>query len=395
MLKTRNNTIINSKGGEVFLRGVNLGGWLMMEGYILHGRNIAERIFKAEFKKRWGQKELDDFTELYRNNFITEADFKNISSLGLNCVRLPFNYRLIEETDGLKILKEAVRLCEKYKIYCILDMHAAPGSQNEDWHSDSDGKAGLWKNEKYQERYFTLWEELAENFKNEEAVAGYNILNEPVIKEDGGKILRLVYKKAVKRIRAIDNKHIIFLEGNIWSQRLEDIGESFADNLSYSVHFYHPLEFTFNFYRGLKYPGDILGEFWNIDTVRKRLEGYYEYSKKWNAPIFAGEFGVNSRCGECAGELNWVKDTLTCFKEFGFHWTYWTYKAVANSVFPDGLYQYEANPTWINRQGPVYGFENYYGLWKGHKKDIVESWRTKNFSENKALSNLLASFNSI
>ena len=58
MLKTKNNNIINSEAKEVFLRGVNLGGWLMMEGYILHGRNIAERIFKAEFKKRWGQKDL-------------------------------------------------------------------------------------------------------------------------------------------------------------------------------------------------------------------------------------------------------------------------------------------------------------------------------------------------
>ena len=132
MLKTRNSTIINSKGRKVFLRGVNLGGWLMMEGYILHGRNIAEKIFKAEFKKRCGQKELDNFARLYRDNFITESDFRNISSLGFNCIRLPFNYRLTEKAGGLKILKKAVRLCEKYRIYCILDMHAAPGSQNED-----------------------------------------------------------------------------------------------------------------------------------------------------------------------------------------------------------------------------------------------------------------------
>lgn len=391
MLKTKNNTIINSKGREVFLHGINLGGWLMMEGYILHGRNVAEKIFKAEFKKAYGQKELDNFTRLYRNNFIIESDFKNISSLGFNCIRLPFNYRLIEEKDGLEVLKKAVNFCEKYKIYCILDMHAAPGSQNEDWHSDSEGAANLWKNKTHEEKFFKLWELLAETFKDKQIVAGYNVLNEPVIKAmEERKKLKDLYVTLVKRIRSIDKSHIIFLEGNMWSQRLEDIGEPFADNLSYSVHFYHPLEFTFNFYRNLEYPGRINNEYWDIARIRRGLEAYYDYSEKWNVPIFAGEFGVNSRCGTCSGELDWVKDVLKCFKEFKFHWAYWTYKAVANSVFPDGLYQYEANPTWVNRQGPLYGLETYYGLWNEHKKSIIDSWKTGNYVENKALSVLLS-----
>lgn len=395
MLTIKDTSIINSEGRQVFLHGVNLGGWLMMEGYILHGRNIAERIFKREFKKRWGRKELSGFTELYRNNFIQESDFKNISSSGLNCIRLPFNYRLLEEKNGLKILKNAVTSCEKYHIYCILDMHAAPGCQNQDWHADSDGKAELWASKKHQEKFFRLWEKMADEFKAESAVAGYDILNEPVIKSaDAGKILRSFYIKAVKRIRNIDKNHIIFLEGNTWSQALEHIGEPFADNLSYSIHFYHPLEFTFNFHKNLRYPGDILGEYWDIDTVKKRLEGYYNYSRKWNVPVFAGEFGVNSRCPGCYGELEWVKDTLKCFKEFGFHWTYWTYKAVASGAFPDGIYQYPGNPSWINRQGPVYGFENFYTLWKNNKKEIAESWKTADFTKHDQLLNLLASFSS-
>jgi endoglucanase len=403
MLKIKNGSIVNSKGRKVFLRGVNLGGWLMMEGYILYGRNISEKSVKAEMTRRYGKKEIDNFTREYRNNFIKEEDFKNIAGLGFNCVRLPFNHKLIENQDkkfsinkdGVKLLKKAVSWCRKYGIYCILDMHAGPGSQNQDWHSDSDGEMFLWKDKKCQERYLRLWEALAKIFKNDETVAGYDILNEPVIKTNGRKILRPFYKKAVKRIRAADNKHIIFLEGNMWSQRLEDIEEPFGDNISYSVHFYPPLEFTFNFHRGLKYPGRINGESWGANKIKRILKTYRDYSEKWNVPIFVGEFGVNSRLGECAGELDWVRDTLECFKEFNFHWTYWTYKAVGNSIFPDGIYQYQANPPWINRQGPVYGFENYYTLWKDHKKDIIESWKTVNFTKNKALANLLASFKSI
>lgn len=393
MLSVKDTNIINSEDGKVFLHGVNLGGWLMMEGYLLHGRNIAEKTFKAEFEKRYGRKELENFARSYRNNFIKESDFKNISSLGFNCIRVPFNYKLLEEKNGLEVLKNTVRLCEKYNIYCILDMHASPGCQNKYGHADSEGEIELWTSDKNQENFFYLWETLANEFKGESIVAGYDILNEPVIKTpDAGKILRDFYAKAVKRIRKIDKNHIIFLEGNILAQVLEHIGEPFADNLSYSVHFYNPQEFVFNFHRGLRYPGNISGEYWDINTVKSKLEPYYNYSRKWNVPIFMGEFGVNSRCHGCYGELTWVKDMLECFKEFGFHWTYWTYKAVGNSVFPDGIYQYLANPFWVNRQGPVYGFENFYDLWEGHKKEIAESWKTEDFTKQEGLLNLLASF---
>ena len=400
MLTIENCFILDSTGKKINLCGVNLGGWLMMEGYILYGRNIPERGFKEEFRQHYGKNGLDDFTVLFRNNFIREEDFKNISRIGFNCIRLPFNHKLIENQDarfsinkeGLRFLKRIVSICKKYNIYCILDMHAAPGSQNEDWHSDSDGKALLWKDKTYRERFYRLWEVIADTFKDEDNVAGYNILNEPVIKNNGRAILRPFYKETVRSIRAIDKHHIIFLDGNLWAQRLEDIGEPFSDNLSYSIHYYQPLEFTFNFVKDLRYPGKMYGRYWDIDTIRKSLGVYYDYSKKWKVPIFLGEFGVNSRCGACFGENEWVRDVLRCCREFGFHWTYWTYKAVRGDIFPDGLYQYKENPPWINRQGPVYGWENFYTLWQDNKEKIVESWRTKNFIENKELVNLLASF---
>ena len=46
------------------------------------------------------------------------------------------NPRVLKES-GFKHLDRVIDLCAEYGIYTILDLHAAPGGQNTDWHSDS------------------------------------------------------------------------------------------------------------------------------------------------------------------------------------------------------------------------------------------------------------------
>src|SRR3989338_6933782 len=95
-LKVQKTEILN-RHQPIILRGVNLGGWLMMEGYILHSLNKAEQLFKKNFSQALGEKALKDFEKAFRKNFIQESDIREISKLGMNCIRLPFNYRMIEE----------------------------------------------------------------------------------------------------------------------------------------------------------------------------------------------------------------------------------------------------------------------------------------------------------
>jgi aryl-phospho-beta-D-glucosidase BglC (GH1 family) len=187
-LQTQKTHII--KGSKaITLKGVNLGGWLMMEGYILSSPNYPEHQFKNKFKKALGHQTLKEFEKSFRNCFIQESDFEKIKQMGFNCIRLPFNYRLVEKSagkydlEGVKILDQAVSWAKKYQIYAILDLHAAQGSQNHDWHSDSAGQAELWTNTRNQKRTLDLWEFLADRYKNEENIAGYDLLNEPVVND--------------------------------------------------------------------------------------------------------------------------------------------------------------------------------------------------------------------
>ncbi|MFH1771936.1 MAG: cellulase family glycosylhydrolase [Candidatus Omnitrophota bacterium] len=380
---------------EYRLKGVNLGGWLLMEGYILGGRNIPESEFKRAFAGLNGKKELTVFEKIFRDNFIQEDDIKNIASLGANAVRLPFNFRLIEKKpycyieEGFLYIERILRWADKYNIAVVLDLHAAPGAQNCDWHADSSGKADFWNKKAYRDRTVRLWQEIAARFKDSSSLAGYDIINEPVLGKRSVNILKNFYSKAIKVIRAIDKKHTIFLEGDIWAQRIDFLRDLISDNISISVHTYQPLEYVFNFTPQNKFPGDIKKEKWSKDNIYKYLEPFWKFSKDNNVRILVGEFGINWR-GGFYGEAQWLDTILSAFKDYGFDYTYWTYKAIANHVFPDGIYQYVDNSSYIRREGPVYGWENYIGLWKKEKTKIKDFWNTKNYTLNKKIAETLS-----
>ncbi len=386
-LKVSGTKIVDERGRTIILKGVNLGGWLMMEGYILGGRNIPEKEFKKEFQRALGREALEDFTRNFRDTFIQEYDIRNIKRLGANCIRVPFNYRVIE-SEGLIYLDKIVQWCEKYRLYCILDMHAAPGSQNEDWHSDSSGKSELFTKEVNKNKYLKLWHLVAERYKELSAVCGYDLLNEPVIEINKEGILKDLYEEAIDTIRSVDKDHIIFLEGNLWGQRLEFLGRPKDSNTAFSIHVYPPIEFTFNFEKDLYYPGRINKIIWNRDRFKVLAKPYLRLMKKTKVPLYVGEFGINFR-GGYYGELRWVEDILELFKEFRFSWTYWTYKAIASPVFPDGVYRYLKNPPWIKREGPTFGWENLYKFWPKERKRIISSWKTENFTKNRRLYSIL------
>jgi len=372
------------------LKGVNLGCWLLMEGYILGGKNIAESQFKEAFEKKYGFKELRNFEKKFRSFYIQESDFKNIADLGAKVVRVPFNYRLLEkkayqyDEKGFVYLDDLFRWANKYQIFVILDLHAAPGSQNCDWHSDSSGKAFLWSDKESRMRTYCLWEAIVSRYKDQPYLAGYDLLNEPVIGSKSTDCVKNFYKQLIKRIRKIDSKNIIFLEGDIWAQRIEYLADLIDDKIEISVHTYRPLDYSFNFSRFFSYPGMIEGELWDKDRIYKYLEPYYNFSVRNNVRIFVGEFGINWR-GGYFGETKWLDDLLTVFDEFDFDYSYWTYKAVSHYAFPDGLYQYLENSPYIARDQNASGLETYLKLWGKEKSEIADFWKTDNYHPNREI----------
>ncbi len=391
-LKVKDAQIVGPHGKPVLLRGVNLGGWLMMEGYFMHAPNQGVHVFKKDFSRKLGPQVLKSFEKKFRDRFIQEDDFKRIARFGFNCVRIPFHHRLIEKrpyeysNEGVAYLDQAIRWAKKYHLYVILDLHAAAGCQNHDWHSDSAGHARLWTNRSFQRRTVALWAFLADRYQGETTVAGYDLLNEAVIKDVG--VLNRFYCEVIDAIRVVDGNHILFVEGNLWATDLACVQKFDDNNLVLSVHFYHPIDFVFNFVPQLSYPLYYQGVRWHKAHIKRSLRVYQHVARHHGAPIFVGEFGVNAR-ENVYGDADWLRDVLSCFNELNFHWTYWTYKAIKNAMFPDGMYSYRDNPAWVNRQGPKSGWDTYAKLWSAHHDAMVASWGTEYFNPNKEVLSVL------
>ncbi|MBF0330768.1 MAG: glycoside hydrolase family 5 protein [Candidatus Omnitrophica bacterium] len=376
----------------VSLKGINLGGWLMPEGYFMHAPNRGYHLFRKAFVKALGEDVCREKERAFREAFITPKDLAAIAGMGFNSIRLPFHFGLIETSpyvyshEGVGYLDRAICWARQNNLRVILDMHAAPGAQNHDWHSDSDGKARFWTNKGFQRRAAALWGFLADRYKNEPAVAGYDLLNEAVL--DDTTLLNAYYKAAIREIRSVDKAHIIFVEGNHWAQDLTCLDNFDDNNLALSFHFYEPLEFTFNFVPGLKYPLCAGKGRWDRAFMHKRLESFVKLAGKQKRALCCGEFGVNSRDG-FYGEDVWLSDILAEFKAMDIHWTYWTWKAVKHFMYPDGVYSYTGNPAWVNRPGPVTGWDTWSAQWSVKQKEMIASWKTGAFSENKAIARAL------
>jgi len=298
-----------------------------------------------------------------------------VASWGMNCIRLPFHYKIGADAKAISYLDKAIVWARKHKVYLILDLHAAYGAQNHDWHSDSLGAAELWTKKANRHKTYDLWQKLADRYKDETIIAGYDVLNEAVLQD--ADLLNEFYRETIKAIRRADKNHILFIEGKHWAQQIDVLDDFADDNWVYSIHFYEPLEFTFNLVPFLRYPLDGC----NKDVLRRRMEGYFLFAQKKQRPVHVGEFGVNYRQGVYNEHL-YLKDELKCFNDFGFHWNYWTYKAVKNYLHPDGIYGYYPDSPWVHRQGPKTGWHCWAQLWAEHKNEMCASWRTKAFNLN-------------
>ncbi|MDR1687599.1 MAG: glycoside hydrolase family 5 protein [Clostridiales bacterium] len=194
----------------------------------------------------------------------TELSYKEISEMGFNCVRFYLNYNLFEDDDepykykqsGFDWIDLNIKWAKKYGIKLILNMHVPQGG-----FQSMGGGMALWTETGNLKRLSALWAEIAKRYKNEPAIIGYGLINEPGVPlkntvDESLNIFTSYIKSLAKTVRTADKNHIIFVEKPLMIKNLET-GKTFYSNevnfshfllddsnVVYEFHDYAPHQFT-------------------------------------------------------------------------------------------------------------------------------------------------------
>ena len=297
---------INQMKEYGFYRGINLGGWLSQ----------------------------CDYSEERLNGFITEEDFVKIASWGLDHVRVPVDYNILENPDGTICESGFARLtwahaqCLKNGLKLVIDLHKTAGFSFDDYGEDEHG---FFESEAYQERFYRLWEALARGFGSCPESIAFELLNEVT---DASYIdaWNRIASACIARIRLYAPETLI-LVGSYHNNSALTVGAldaPYDDRVVYNMHCYEPLVFTHQ------------GAYWTdaIDPARRIPfaqagidEAYFEElfsgaiakAEQEHTGLYCGEYGcINLISPE--DTLAWLRTIHAVYERYAIARCVWNYK---------------------------------------------------------------------
>ena len=363
-LTTDGNKIVDKNGTQVWLTGVNWFGYNT-------GTNIFDGCWSCNM----------------------DAALKAIADHGFNLLRIPISAELINNwKDGVypqanfnqatnaelvgmnsqEIFDYALRLCKKYGIKVMIDIHSA--------NTDASGHmTNLWYTDKVSlQDYYSALVYIANRYKNDDTIVAYDLKNEPHGKPNEEKAIwndseldnnwRYVAKTAGWLILKYNPNALIVIEGiEIYPKDIKANGDFSSTN---------DADYYFNWWggnlRGVKdYPIDFGSEEKNRQivysphdygpTVYKQpwFEGSFTYEslkkdcwdENWfyiyedgTAPILIGEWGgfMNDEAN-----LSWMTDLRQLISNYHLNYTFWCFNA--NSSDTGGLVKDDFT-TWDNEK---------------------------------------------
>ncbi|MBC8138120.1 MAG: glycoside hydrolase family 5 protein [Fibrella sp.] len=225
-------------------RGVNLGGWLVLEKWmtpsVFAGVDAGD---EWTFCQKLGKAAATARIKKHRDNWIKDSDFAWIAARGLNAVRLPVGYWIAEEAppyvSGWDTVERAFRLAKKHGLGVLLDLHGAPGSQNGMDHSGHSGELGWHGSRSNINHTLRVLENLALRCKGFDNLLGIELLNEPrwdvpmdVIKQ----FYRDAYPRVRKHLRA--DRAVVIHDAFRSGEWADGFGKTGMTNLILDTHLY-------------------------------------------------------------------------------------------------------------------------------------------------------------
>ncbi len=311
--------ILDSNGQPVILKGMGLGGWLLPEGYMLHisilkeGQTDGPTGIRNQMIDLIGEANTDVFFKIFQEKYVQEKDIALIREWGFDHVRLPFHYQLFYDSEmemwkeeGFDLLDTFLEWCRTHELAVLLDMHAAPGGQNEGGISDSDGEARLWTEpEEYWDQTIKIWREIARRYNDDPVIIGYDLINEPTVPDEMASDLAKLYTRIINEVQPISPNHLFFLEGNWWATSFDEHLRAIPKHRKNIVYTFH------HYWKGA-----------NQGAIQYLLD----LRSEDQVPLYLGETGENSNA------WFYALTKLANQHEIGINW--WTHKKIETTTSP-------------------------------------------------------------
>ncbi|MGA9451600.1 MAG: cellulase family glycosylhydrolase [Verrucomicrobiia bacterium] len=336
LLHTSGTSIVNASGITVQLKGLNLGGWLVMEPWMCpadSGGLPDTYSIITELDSRFGVATEQSLIRTYQTNWITTADLDNITNGGFNCVRVPVwwgNFYSITNTtssgwrsDAFAVLDWLVTNCASRGIYVVIDMHGVVGGQSTSDDTGQQNQNLYWTSSTDQSETAYMWTQIATHYNGNNAVAGYDLINEPMGAPNTAAVWA-AYTNLYATVRAVDPGHIIIIEGTFgsWNWSMLPNPSLYGwTNVVYSMHEYQ--------WGATNAAG--------IEAGSDNQVTDFNNHKSRNVPDYIGEW---NDMGYGAASYDY---SINDYNSDGMSWTMWAYKATAGLV-PNGWGWYDPTP---------------------------------------------------
>jgi len=302
--------LVDSANHPLMLRGTNLGNWLEPEGYMFHFEGGPQSPGEIEnlTAELIGPEKSAAFWHQWHETYISESDIDRIKEQGFNSIRVPIHWKLFDSDDaeGFRLLDRLVQWARKDGIYVIIDLHCAPGGQTGTNIDDSGGYPWLYSSPEAQTHTIAIWRRIAEHFKSEPIVLGYDLLNEPIPHfpqlQQFNKDLEPFYRRLSQAIRQVDRNHVLILGGAQWDSNFKVFGPPFDTNVMYTFH-----------------------KYWTATDVSVIRE-YIDFRDRYHVPIWLGESGENKD--------EWIAAFSKTLEDNHVGWCFWPYKKMDATSSP-------------------------------------------------------------
>ncbi|KAK9165779.1 hypothetical protein Scep_000970 [Stephania cephalantha] len=240
----------------------------------------------------YGHDKAKEILSKHRSSFITEEDFIFLSKHEINTVRIPVGWWIAMDPNPpapfiggtLDALDNAFSWALNHGLRCIIDLHAAPGSQNGMEHSASrDGSTDWPTSQQYISQSLDAIDFLASRYAKNPALLGIELLNEPSAADVPLDLLISFYSKGYQIVRNYSSSAYVIICQRIGkADPMELVQENIgAANLVVDLHYYNLFDsFFFN-----------LSSLDNIQFIYKSRQNQLESLNRANGPlIFIGEW---------------------------------------------------------------------------------------------------------